>query len=334
MNTALIREKVVRETNHRGFTLVELLVVIAIIGILVALLLPAIQAAREAARRTQCINNLKQIGLAIQNYELTKKHVPASREPCGANTWAVALLPYMEETAAESRWNHKAGYYQQLPESRVFQVANYYCPSRRAPPKLSIIGDTPVDRDLTEANNLPGGLGDYAGVGGDGQPAWDYTDPYTPPPNGAFVHAGPFDENGGPNGSANCTGDRVRDGAVFTYIVTFKRITDGLSKTLFVGEKHVHQEGFGRGDYGDASVYNADEAFCFLRYAGKGRPLAVSPTEPRGAWSYSNFGSYHTDICNFLLGDGSVRGVATYIDTTTLGYLANRADGQVANLDQ
>ena len=103
---------------------------------------------------------------------------------------------------------------------------------------------------------------------------------------------------------------------------------------MFIGEKHIHQEGFGHGSYGDASVYNADEAYNFIRYAGPGRALAVSPLETRGPWSYSNFGSYHTDICNFTFGDGSVRGVTTYIDTTTLSYLANRADGQVANLDQ
>ena len=119
----------VKGIGRSGFTLVELLVVIAIIGILVALL-PAIQAAQGGTTR-QCLNNLKQIGLAIQNYELTKKHVPASREPCGANTWAVASLPYMEESAAESRWNHQVGYYQQLPENRTFQVVSYYCPSRR-----------------------------------------------------------------------------------------------------------------------------------------------------------------------------------------------------------
>ena len=73
-----------------------------------------------------------------------------------------------------------------------------------------------MDANVTEANNLPGGLSDYAAVGGDGRPAWDYTDPYTPGPNGAFVHAGPFDENGSPNGSNNCNGDRVKWGTSFS----------------------------------------------------------------------------------------------------------------------
>jgi prepilin-type N-terminal cleavage/methylation domain-containing protein/prepilin-type processing-associated H-X9-DG protein len=80
-----------------GFTLVELLVVIAIIGILVALLLPAIQAAREAARRTQCINNLKQLGVAMQNYHDSKKQLPAGSFSCCYGTWQMFILPYIEE---------------------------------------------------------------------------------------------------------------------------------------------------------------------------------------------------------------------------------------------
>jgi prepilin-type N-terminal cleavage/methylation domain-containing protein len=83
----------------RGFTLVELLVVIAIIGILVALLLPAVQAARESARRSQCMNNLKQIGIALQNYHSAKKTFPMGAAFQEGTTWSGFLLPYMEETA-------------------------------------------------------------------------------------------------------------------------------------------------------------------------------------------------------------------------------------------
>ena len=86
---------------RRGFTLVELLVVIAIIGILVALLLPAVQAAREAARRTQCTNNLKQLGLAVHNYENTNKELPpGGLTPTGGSyghSWWVRILPYIEQ---------------------------------------------------------------------------------------------------------------------------------------------------------------------------------------------------------------------------------------------
>src|SRR5688572_13809052 len=86
-----------RFRSRGGFTLVELLVVIAIIGILVALLLPAIQAAREAARRTQCLNHLKQIGLAMHMFHDTVKKIPPSRMPCHHGTWASAIWPYLEE---------------------------------------------------------------------------------------------------------------------------------------------------------------------------------------------------------------------------------------------
>src|SRR5688572_18867870 len=93
--------------NKCGFTLVELLVVIAIIGILVALLLPAIQAAREAARRSQCINNLKQIGVAMQNYHDTYKQLPVGNYSCCWGTWQMSILQFIEEQQLHDmyQWN-------------------------------------------------------------------------------------------------------------------------------------------------------------------------------------------------------------------------------------
>src|SRR5690349_6909248 len=87
----------IRRRRHQGFTLVELLVVIAIIGILVALLLPAIQSAREAARRSQCVNNMKQLGIAMANYHDVRKKLPIGSWSCCWGTWQMSILPFIEE---------------------------------------------------------------------------------------------------------------------------------------------------------------------------------------------------------------------------------------------
>src|SRR5262245_29171417 len=107
--------------RRAGFTLVELLVVIAIIGILVSLLLPAVQAAREAARRTSCLNNLTQLGLAVHNFEFHYEHLPSGvtnadgpirNEPIGTHVgWVVQILPYLEHHALAQRFDQTAGAY-------------------------------------------------------------------------------------------------------------------------------------------------------------------------------------------------------------------------------
>lgn len=119
-----------------GFTLVELLVVIAIIGILVALLLPAIQAAREAARRTQCLNQLKQWGLAMQLHHDTKKRLPLGSRENPRQSWVMHLWPYIEETALDAENDPKKDFY--VPPGTIGGTLNgltgryvtlYYCPS-------------------------------------------------------------------------------------------------------------------------------------------------------------------------------------------------------------
>ena len=167
---------------HRAFTLVELLVVIAIIGVLVALLLPAVQKVREAANRVQCANNLKQIGLATQNYHHTNRVFPPLRIAAN-NGWAsyfVLIMPYMEQAALEGTWDLTRSYVDQSPTAQQTQVKSYYCPSRRTPTGLSIAEDwnvsdtTPppatvpaTEHRFSAANNPPGALGDYAACVGD-----------------------------------------------------------------------------------------------------------------------------------------------------------------------
>jgi prepilin-type N-terminal cleavage/methylation domain-containing protein len=330
-----------------GFTLVELLVVIAIIGILVALLLPAIQAAREAARRTECVNNLKQIGIAIQNYHDTYKRIPNSRRKFDYITWAAELWPFVEEGSISVAWDRTSKYYDQEEHVRTVQVPIYLCPTRRGPPAVSITGDN--DQGSETAPNVPGALSDYAANTGDtpgssGLKTSQNDNTYEPlnPSDPGQAPTGPFRysqveeiEGGSPPPGTDL-------GAIpLVYKVQFKHVTDGLSNTAFIGEKHVPVAGtkdwFGQIDAKDNSIYNPDFWSSVGRKGGYGRPLAEPTDGSNGGTELQtynkNFGGWHTGICNFVFGDGSVHALSIEIDEYMLGHICNIADGQIVDFD-
>jgi prepilin-type N-terminal cleavage/methylation domain-containing protein len=155
-------------SGRAGFTLLELLVVIAIIGLLMGLMMPAVQKAREAANRISCANNLKQIALAMHHYELNRGSLPPrTTAENGGASWAVLIMPYMEQENLYNRWDLTRPYYLQSDVARQSALQNYFCPSRRtaAVAGLSVSGDQ-AWLGGGFGTNVPGALGDYAACTG------------------------------------------------------------------------------------------------------------------------------------------------------------------------
>ena len=312
------RHSVLGNRQPLGFTLVELLVVITIIGILIALLLPAVQSAREAARNAQCMNNLKQVGLALQMHSQQKGELPWGRVE-NRETWALMILPYLEQENLHSLWDFDKEYYHQSDEFLTSVVPTYFCPTRRragSAPAQSISGDH--NEDKTDDDHVPGPLADYACSSGS-----------THERNGKIAHAD-YSLPRHVEDNPNFPSDHVRTTGLFIYGVTNRKLgtpltftdcRDGLSNTVLVGEKHIPEGKFGIVSY-DGSTYNGDHGSA-RRPAGISAPLAKGPRD-----TGYRFGSYHPGVCNFVLGDGSVRSIAVSIDATTLNRLADRSDGQ------
>jgi prepilin-type N-terminal cleavage/methylation domain-containing protein/prepilin-type processing-associated H-X9-DG protein len=282
-------------TNRCAFTLVELLVVIAIIGILVALLLPAIQAAREAARRTSCLNNLTQLGLAVHSYEfnfemlppgVTDSKGPIRNEPQGQHvSWIVKILPHMEENVLWRKFDQTAGAYAPVNEQiRKAEVSILTCPSS---PEESVIDEGRIATTT------------YAGC---------YHD----------VEA-PIDVD---NHGLLFLNSRVR----------YDEIFDGSSKTLLISEKLSRPDDLGWVSGTRATLRNTSK--IEIRQPRFAQPAQPDQNPPEQGVAESLFvggfyGGYHPGGMNCSFADGSTRFVSESIEPALWRLLGNRADGEI-----
>jgi prepilin-type N-terminal cleavage/methylation domain-containing protein/prepilin-type processing-associated H-X9-DG protein len=309
-----------------AFTLIELLVVIAIIGILIALLLPAVQKIREAAARIQCQNNLKQLGLAIHNYHDTSNSLPPARVGRDAYaTWPVLIAPYVEQQNFANLWDITRIYHQQNPLARTTTLKIFFCPTRRSP--MTSPGSENLDATGTTDGNggFESACGDYACCDGDG---WHRNEAKA---SGAMIAPILTNPNVGDNNPypARITG--------FRSVTNFNAISDGLSNTLLIGEKHVRHGGLGLASNGDDAYYSGYNYDTAQRSAGwyidssgrQNKPLM----KPDDAASTIRFGSWHTGSCNFVFCDGSVHPLPVNIDINVLRNLAVRNDGNPVPAD-
>jgi prepilin-type processing-associated H-X9-DG protein len=312
-------------------------VVIAIIGILIALLLPAVQSAREAARRAQCLNNLKQLGLATHGYHDVTKYLPPVRVADGQQTWLMLILDHMEESQVKDLWDPQLGcFYDQEYTTRTAAVDALYCPSQDHDDRILENRSDPADGHSHPRTDPFIGSGGYRGSISDYRAVAGSTCPVIDPEDNEEVDG--WDNStlhllDGP--IPQCDRDKVDFGGTvgrgvfgFKPITSLKHITDGTSKTALSGD-------VGRGTSEAGHAFNGDHnPGVFL---GELSPFCERCTEayhPQpGFGGDSGFGSAHPGIANFVFCDGSVRTISRSVDIRVLDRIATRAGDDPYELD-
>ena len=285
---------------RNAFTLIELLVVIAIIGVLVAMLLPALDAAREASRRSMCSHRMMQVSLALQSYQsafellppgVTNLAGPIRNLPDGMHqSWVVRLLPYLEEPNLARLADLSVSVYDpKNAKVRAAPIETLICPAE----SQEAVGSAPGGANCGRSN--------YAGCHNDLE--------------------APIDTN---NRGVMFLNSEVRP----------EDIKDGLAHTIFVGEKQLALDDLGWMSGTRATLRNAGTPLNETFDLARSKPLR--PDDPVPGYPKTvtrdlyvgGFGSYHPGpIVMFAFGDGAVKGLSTQVDQRTLQQLANRADG-------
>lgn len=317
--------------GRAAFSLVELLVVIAIVGVLVALLLPAVQSAREAARRTSCSNNLRQLAVGLLAYESSQGRLPAATlvatvsngETCtdcwnpwteagqdstaydashkqGGTSWVLEILPHIDETAVANQWNWLTNVRGNTMTAQT-DVAGFYCPSRRSGVRSA------DDRSMLLDPSWVGGGIDYGGCYGrlDG-----FDDTATSPgfhafkPRGANpkVVGGPFRANLG---------------------VPLSAIRDGQTNQILLGELQ-------RLPASTAGAAASQDGWAI----GGAATLFTTVSAAINDGHFESAGSEHPGGATIALADGSVRFLSDSINATVYPLLGSMADGQIASIEQ
>jgi prepilin-type N-terminal cleavage/methylation domain-containing protein len=304
--------------ERAGFTLVELLVVIAIIGVLISLVLPAVQSAREAARRLGCQNNLHQIGVALHNYHSAYRQLPSGwiaddqdhHEPGWG--WAAAILPQMDQGAIYESIDFNTPIEESKHEGvRLAIITAYTCPSDTLDPVFSIGEGEEHEHEHDDDDDDGDGDGDHEHDHEHGENV-DLV-PHLLFPISKSNYVGVY-------GTKDIHDDLYKGDGLFygNSRHRFRDILDGLSQTLMVGERN------GRlgGSIWHGVIHDSNEPAA--------RVIGAADHAPNDAVGhFEDFSSYHADGAHFILSDGSVQMLNKSIDMKVYHALTTRANKEV-----
>jgi prepilin-type N-terminal cleavage/methylation domain-containing protein/prepilin-type processing-associated H-X9-DG protein len=339
-------------SRRPAFTLVELLVVIAIIGVLVALLLPAVQAAREAARRMQCQNHLRQMGLAVHNFDDTFKHYPTHGN--GGNGPAITLIGSSPATAKSTPYQEAGVLFQILPyleQGNMYNVGvvatitstpipTYFCPSRRKP--TTRLGGNGVEKLALNDYAIP--MWKNEALGGNTTGCWNvWGNTAGDQTNHPFYHNTIFVRGGkGVNGNTSFPPTPFNPGRMAD-------VTDGTSNTMLFGEKFVDVSRYTppqttldpaeagaspNSGFTDAGYWGGFTSWGTTRCSMNG-PIPdkrYPPAPPQAPAWWQMFGGPHPGGLSVALADGSVRSISFTIPNPIFQLVVRKNDGLMIDI--